>query len=133
MMISWDIRRRLVPWLLGLFALAQVAGVVTLVSVHLQHVIASEQDIAKDAASTGISYHAHHHHIHDGSDHHDHGAADPNDQCCTLHHHLAGVLPHAAGGQTDFPIAIVVPLPLQAFVPADPSPLERPPKLLLSI
>jgi hypothetical protein len=133
-MISRKIWRRLAPWLLGLFVVAYVSGVVPLVSVHLQHVIASEQDIAEDIASAGISDHAHHHHIHYGSGHHDHGTADSNDQCCTLHHHLAGVLPHAAGGTLNgFPIAPIVPLSLQAFVSADPGPLERPPKLPLAI
>jgi hypothetical protein len=132
--VCGNIRRRLVLWLLGLFLVAQVAGVVPLISVHLQHVIASEQDIAEDSASIDVSDHVRHHHLHHGSGHHDHCATDPNDQCCTLHHHLAGVLPHAAGGTANgFPIALIIPLPSRASVPADPSPIERPPKLLLSI
>jgi hypothetical protein len=132
--VTGNIRRRLVLWLLGLFLVAQVAGVVPLISVHLQHVIASEQDIAEDAASVDVSDHAHHHHSHHDIGHHDHGATEPNDQCCTLHHHLAGVLPHPAGGTANgFPIALIVPLPSQASAPADPSTIERPPKLLLFI
>jgi hypothetical protein len=62
---------------------------------------------------------------------HDHGASDPNDQCCTLHHHLTGVLPEAAPARAaDLVVAAVVsPLPAP-LVPAEPGLLERPPKLL---
>jgi hypothetical protein len=84
----------------------------------------------------GVTGHTHHHHVHRGSGHHnhDHGAADPNDQCCTLHHHLAGVLPHAAtGNPNSVPVAAIVSLPPRTFAPADPGLLDRPPKLLLSI
>jgi hypothetical protein len=105
-----------------------------LVIVHLQHVMASEQDVADDAASAHVADHSHRHHAHKGSGHHDHGATDPNDQCCTLHHHLAGVMPHAAAGdRSGFPIATIASLPSQAFVSADPGLLERPPKLVTSI
>jgi hypothetical protein len=133
-MMSSNIKRRFGYWLLGLYVIAQLAGVVPLVSVHHQHVVAGEQDIAADVAGTGGAAHAHHHHVHQGSGEHDHGAADPNDQCCTLHHHLAGVLPYAVGasGRDLVVAAIVSPLPA-TFVPADPGLLERPPKLLSSI
>ena len=96
-MISVRSRRWFGRWLLGLFLIAQLAGVVPLVTVHLEHAIASEQDAAADSDDTAATahtvMHAHHHHAHHGSGPHDHGASDPNDQCCTLHHHLAGVLP----------------------------------------
>jgi hypothetical protein len=107
---------------------------VPLVGAHLQHIIAAEQDAAEDVADTRVAGHAHHHHVHQGSGHHDHGAADPNDQCCTLHHHLTGVLPHAAGASANnFAIAAIVSLLPRAFMPADPGMLERPPKLPLSV
>jgi hypothetical protein len=130
-MISWYARRRLGRWLLGLFLIAQLAGVVPLVTVHLEHAIASEQDAAADSGDGAAVGHAHHHHVHHGSGPHDHGASDPNDQCCTLHHHLTGVLPEAAPDRAvDLVVAAVVsPLPAP-LAPAEPGLLERPPKLL---
>jgi hypothetical protein len=133
-MISRNIGRIIGPWLLGLYIVAQVAGMMPLVGAHLQHVIAAEQDMAEDVGNTGVGGHAHHHHVHSGSGHHDHGAADPNDQCCTLHHHLTGVLPHAAGaGANSLRVAAIVSLLPRAFMPADPGMLERPPKLPFSV
>ena len=130
-MISVRARRWFGRWLLGLFLMAQLAGVVPLVTVHLEHAIASEQDAAADSGDGAAVSHAHHHHVHHGSSPHDHGASDPNDQCCTLHHHLAGVMPHAAPARAaDRVLAVIVSLPPAALVPADPGLLERPPKLL---
>jgi hypothetical protein len=134
-MISWHARRRLGRWLLGLFLIAQLAGVVPLVAVHLEHAIASEQDAAADSGDVGDPAHAvihvHHHHVHHGGGPHDHGASDPNDQCCTLHHHLTGVLPAAAPARAaDLVVAAIVALPPAPLVPADPGLLERPPKHL---
>jgi hypothetical protein len=134
-MISVRTRHWFGRWLLGLFLMAQLAGVVPLVTVHLEHAIASEQDAAADSDKTGapahVVSHAHHHHVHHGSSPHDHGASDPNDQCCTLHHHLAGVLPHAAPARAaDRVLAAIVSLPPAPLLPADPGLLERPPKLL---
>jgi hypothetical protein len=132
-MISPNIKRHFGRWLLGLFLIAQLAGLAPLVAVHLQHISAAEQDLADDAASD-LMQHAHHHHVHQGSGQHDHGAADPNDQCCTVHHHLAGVLPLSAGGGTNgVPPASIVSLPPRVLVASDPSLLERPPKLLSTI
>jgi hypothetical protein len=132
-MSSLRIKRCYGRWLLGLFLIAQIAGVVPLVSVRLQHVIAAGQDIVAGIAGAGIPDHALHH-AHQGTGHHDDGTADPNDQCCTLHHHLMGVLPHATGSdRNSLPIATIVSLPLRAFIPANPGLLERPPKLPSSI
>jgi hypothetical protein len=132
-MISLNIKRRFGRWLLGLFLIAQLAGIAPLIAVHLQHISAAEQDVADDAG-TGVTPHTHHHHVHQGSGHHDHGAADPNDQCCTVHHHLAGVLPLATGAKgNEVLLAANVSLPPRALVPADPRLLERPPKLLSTI
>jgi hypothetical protein len=134
-MISARTRRWFGRWLLGLFLIAQLAGVVPLVTVYLEHAIASEQDAAADsddaAAPARAAMHAHHHHAHHGSGPHDHGASDPNDQCCTLHHHLAGVLPGLApAGAADVLLAAIVAPPPAPLAPADPGLLERPPKLL---
>jgi hypothetical protein len=129
-MISLRTRRRFGRWLLGLFLIAQLAGVVPLVTVHLEHAIASEQDAAADAGDGAAASHAHHHHVHHGSGPHYHGAGDPNDQCCTLHHHLAGVLPDATPARVaDLVVGAIVSLPPRPLVPADPGLLERPPKL----
>jgi hypothetical protein len=130
-MISLRTRRRFRCWLLGVFLIAQLAGVVPLMTIHLEHAIASAQDAAADFGNADAVSHAHHHHVHHGSGPHDHGASDPNDQCCTLHHHLAGVLPHAAAaGATDLVVAALVSLPPAPIVAADPGQLERPPKFL---
>jgi hypothetical protein len=130
-MISWHARRRCGRWLLGLFLIAQLAGVVPLVTVHLEHAIASEQDAAADSGDGHAMSHAHHHHVHHGSGPHDHGASDPNDQCCTLHHHLSGVLPAAAPARVaDLVVTAILAPPPVPLVPAEPPLLERPPKAL---
>jgi hypothetical protein len=138
-MISLLNMRRMGPWLLGLFFAAQVAGIVPLVGAHLQHVFASQQDIADDLAANGAEQHVHHHHVHHddgvgGHGKHDHGTDDPNDQCCTLHHHLAGITPHAVGAKASgLLIAPAIAVPPRSLVGADPGLPERPPKLPLSI
>jgi hypothetical protein len=134
-MISWYARRRFGRWLVGLFLIAQLAGVVPLVTVHLEHALASEQDAAADFGDVGaparVVTHVHHHHVHHGGAPHDHGASDPNDQCCTLHHHLTGVLPEAAPARAaDLVVAAIIALLPAPLVPADPGQLERPPKHL---
>jgi hypothetical protein len=130
-MISLCTRRRFGCWLLGLFLIAQLTGVVPLLTIHLEHEIASAQDAAADFGSAGAVSHAHHHHVHHGSGPHDHGASDPNDQCCTLHHHLTGVLPHAvSAGAVALVVAAIVSLPPAPVAAADPGQLERPPKFL---
>jgi hypothetical protein len=121
------------PFLLALFVLAQVAGVVPLISVHIQHALETEQDIAADLSqSSGIDHVQHHHARHDIGQH-DHGANDPNDQCCSLHHHLTGVIaiPSSASQRT-VTLSIVV-APRRSLAGIDPRTLERPPKLPLAI
>jgi hypothetical protein len=125
--------RRLGPLLLGLILFAQAAGIVPLISVHLQHALENEQDIAADLADGGRVNHVHHHHAHHDGDRHEHGTNDPSDQCCTLHHHLAGVLPIArsAGGRA-LSVSIVALAP-RSLSGTDPDTLERPPKPSSSI
>jgi hypothetical protein len=133
-MMSLSTKRRIGPWLLGLFFLAQIAGIVPLFGVHLQHIIETQRDIASDLSVTGVADHVHNHHSHHDGDRHDHGANDSADQCCTLHHHLAGVVPPlAAGNPRSFLMSPVVPLPTRALTGAEPRLLERPPKHLLSV
>jgi hypothetical protein len=94
------IRRQIGPWLAALFFLVQAAGLVPLIGVHLQHTAETQRDIADDLATIGAVNHVHSHHLshhHDvnGDSRHDHGADDPADQCCMVHHHFAGVVPVA--------------------------------------
>jgi hypothetical protein len=133
-MMSLTTKRRVGPWLLGLFFLAQVAGIVALVGTHFQHIAETQRDIASDLAETGIANHVHHHHSNYEHSRHDHGVSDSTDQCCTLHHHLAGVFPVIAGGNLRRNlIAPLMAFPPRSFEGAEPGLLERPPKLPLSI
>jgi hypothetical protein len=137
-MISLLRMRRFCPWLLGLFFIAQVACIMPLVGAHLQHLFAGQQDMAEDLAASGPAtrahHHAHHTHVGHQDGRHDHDTNDPNDQCCTLHHHLAGIAPHAIKAKADSVlIASVAPFRSRFLVGADPGRQERPPKFPLSI
>lgn len=125
--------RCLGPALLGLFVLAQAAGIVPLISAHIQHALKTEQDIAADLRESGEVHHVHHHHLRDNSGQHEHSTSDPGDQCCTLHHHLAGLVPIAGGASGNCSTVPIVALVPRSLVGIDPSKLERPPKLRLSI
>ena len=104
-----------------------------LISVHIQHAFENEQDIAADLSESGRINHVHHHHVHHSDGEHEHGANDPSDQCCTLHHHLAGVVPIASGASQRGLTVSLVKASLRAFVGTNPDTPERPPKLPLSI
>jgi hypothetical protein len=111
--------RRLRAVLIGLFALAQVAGVLPLIYEHTMDVfVAAQADGARDHVALAGP----------GADHH-HGILDVHDQCCTLHT-LAGPLPVF----TDVALTIrmgvrITPATaLAALADADPARLDRPPK-----
>jgi len=112
--------RWLRTWLVGLFALAQIAGVSPLIYEHTLNVF--------DAAQAG-SEHGHLSPKAPGADHH-HGILDLHDQCCALHT-LAGPLPtilvaapaERAGAPMALPMAIVLAQKLPVL-------LDRPPKSL---
>ena len=104
-----------------------------LISIHLQHAFENEQDVAADIADTGSTNHVHHHHAHHDGGQHEHGSTDPNDQCCTLHHHLAGVFPNVSSASQSGLTMPIVPIALRSLVGTDLGLLERPPKLPLSI
>ncbi len=74
-------------WLLGLFVVAQVAGILPLIYDHTLNVF----------ETAPVAGHMHVHLAHNGTapdaDHH-HGRIDLHDQCCALHT-LAGPLPYA--------------------------------------
>jgi hypothetical protein len=128
-MISLATLRRFGPWLLGLFLTAQVAGILPLATAHIQHALESQRAIADELATSGVVDRGHEQH-----GHHRHGAPDVNDQCCTSHHHLAGILPFAGSiDRSSLLTAPIVPLPPPSLTTADPGLPERPPKLLLSV
>jgi hypothetical protein len=119
------------PFLLGLFVLAQVAGVVPLISTHIQHALETEQDIAVELSQSSSIDHVHHHHARHDSGQREHGADNPNDQCCVLHHHLAGVITIVSiASRRSVTLSIVV-APRRSLTGTDPRTLERPPKLPL--
>jgi len=126
--------RRFAPWLLGLFLTAQIAAVVPLLVTDLRHDIETESDIADDLAATGTLNHVHSHHQDKTGSQHDHTGMDVNDQCCTIHHHLAGVLPFTISEAADDLPATPYPGPYLRRPPGiDPGGVERPPKSLVSI
>ena len=132
-MLSSARLRRLGPLLLGLFVLAQAAGIVPLITVHIQHALENEQDIVADLGESGRVSHVHHHHPrHDGGQH-EHSTNDSSDQCCTLHHHLADVVPIASNTGWNSSAALIISHPPCSLMGIDPGKLERPPKLPLSI
>ncbi len=119
--------RGLVPWLVGLFVVAQLAGIVS-----------SDYVYGKPGAMASA-----HMHDHGGGGHvHDHGVADDHhgaphdgliaDQCCALHA-LAGIVPHVV---TTVPAGSIAELlldrPVDRFAGIGPSLLDRPPKSLPS-
>ena len=132
-MIALADLRRFGPLLLGLFLLAQAAGVLPLISIHLQHAYASEQDDAADLDGAGSISHKHGHHAHQGQGQHEHSATDLGDQCCTLHHHLAGVLSVAPLAGASNRSSQIVPIARHRFASAERVSVERPPKLYSSI
>ena len=114
---------RLSPWLIGLFFIAQICGVVQLLSNHTAHVTESQLILSKTAVTKSTS-HGHHHHY---------GDADGAIQ----HHELqdlngAPVRLIAIGGLSVTPanVALYVPDVLAGRNPVLP---ERPPKPSLSV
>jgi hypothetical protein len=122
-MIAMAAMRRLCPWVVGLFLIAQVFGVVPLVSGHTAHVAEAELVLSKDSTSTGSIPHQGHHHVGDADgfiQHHelqDLNCAFTSVVCCEI------AFVH---------VAITAPAP-SVLAEADRILLERPPKPLLSI
>jgi hypothetical protein len=111
--------RRFGPWLLGLFLIAQLAGVVPVMFDHAVHVFESQPALSS----------VHDHDAPGRHGDHRHGIADVKDECCSLHHHLAGVLPFALRAVAiSFVAVLMVAPPARALASADPILLERPPK-----
>ena len=106
-------------WLLGLFLIAQIAGVVPVMFDHALHVFESQPALAD----------AHDHSAPGRHGDHRHGIGDVKDECCSLHHHLTGVIPFTvpAAAFSLASVRLVAP-PLRTLASADPILLERPPK-----
>jgi hypothetical protein len=124
-MISTATIRRLGPWLVALYALAMVAGVMPLIRACNAHTIVPSA-IARLAVSEShapVVPEGHHH------------AGDADD---VAHHHalqdLTGVLDwRLARAQIVGVHSVMLAFPTRALAGADPVLLERPPKTVLSI
>jgi hypothetical protein len=114
------LRHHLGPWFLGLFLMAQIAGVVPLMLDHAVHAFEDQPAVASTHDHGALGRHGDHRH----------GLADIQDECCTLHH-LAGIAAPALSttviGIVTAPIEVA---PQTALATADPMRLERPPKSL---
>jgi hypothetical protein len=121
--------RCLGPLLLALFVLPQVAGVVPLISAHIEHALETEQDIAADLGQKVSTDHVHHHHARHDSGPHEHGANDP-----MLHPASPGWCDSIASlaSQRSVTPSLVV-APRRSLTGIDPGTLEHPPKLPLAV
>lgn len=123
-MISMATMRRLGAWLAGLFLIAQIFGVVPLLSEHSTHEIESALVLSNKNAGIGSIPQGHHH---------QHGDADG-----FIQHHelqdLSGAFTCLASQcDVDFVQVAITPFVPDALAEADPTFLERPPKHLLSV
>ena len=111
--------RRFGPWLLALFLIAQLAGVVPVMFDHAVHVFENQPALADANDHSAPGRHGDHRH----------GVGDVQDECCSLHHHLVAIMhfpiPTAAFLLTAVPLVVS---PLRTLASADPIRLERPPK-----
>jgi hypothetical protein len=128
-MVSFNKLRRLGPWLLGLFVIAHLTGVVPLLGTHMQHVLIGEHFAG--AHATAIDGHDRH----GGSAGHHHNTdTDRPDQCCAVHLLLTAVVPiESAANRSD---TLGAPIPRRALsqlAGTDATRLDRPPKLRLPI
>jgi hypothetical protein len=113
--------RRLQACVLGLFMVAQVAGIEPLIYDHTLNVF----------ETTPVASHSHRHVSAATSDeNHHHGILDLHDQCCALHT-LAGPLPVTANAaRVDFADERTAPLPSLALAQRGPVLPDRPPRTL---
>ncbi len=115
--------RLLRSWLLGLYIVAQVVGIVPLVRDHTLN-------IYKTMPVAGqVHVHLPSNAGQPDADHH-HGLIDFNDLCCAIHS-LSGPLPPAVSVARGETAKIAVsPAELIALVSWHPARVDRPPKLL---
>ena len=122
-MIPSAIVRRLGSWLAGLFFIAQIFGVVSLLSEHTAHVAATELLPSQVSASTGnIAQGRHYHGDSDGFiQHHELQDLTGTLTCLSSRCEIASVYV----ANTDY-----VPA---ALAEGEPILIERPPKAMLSV
>ena len=122
-MTIWRTMRRCAPWLLGLFVIAQAAGVVPLLALHAADAFGQTGTRLNLVKASGPASPLHHEHQSNGG--------DVRDECCAVHHHLAGVLPHAldavAIAFVTARMSVPATAPVETVIPNLP---DRPPKLL---
>jgi hypothetical protein len=115
--------RGLVPWLIGLFLVAQLAGVVSYEYIHPTLALANAAAHEHGHGSVG---HTHHH---DGTEQ-DSAIAD---QCCALHS-FAGIVPLlVVATSTDSTGERLSPGPADRASGIGPGRLDRPPRSLASL
>jgi len=113
--------RRLSPWIVGIFLVAQIFGVFPLVSEHTAHVAEAGFAVSQNCACTGSAPHGHYHGDADGFVQH-HELQD-----------LSGVLTCATSECESCLLHVAVSLYApHALREGNPIFLERPPKSLLS-
>lgn len=121
-MIRQAALRRSAPWLIGLFIIAQICGVVRLLGEHTAHVAESELILSNATATRNTPLGHHHYGDEDGAIQH-HELQDLNGAPASL---IAGCEPVF----TRFTITAYVS---DALTGSNPVLLERPPKPFLSV
>jgi hypothetical protein len=107
--------------LLGLFVVAQVAGIVPLIYDHTLNIYETAPVAAHGHQPVNPTV------ANPDADHH-HGSLDLHDQCCALHT-LAGPLPHVLDATpAHFMSMRIVPSKVIALTGGKPSLPDRPPK-----
>jgi hypothetical protein len=123
-MIRQAALRRLGPWLIGLFFIAQICGVAQLLSEHTAHVTESQLILSK-VAVTGDTSHSHHHHHYGDAD----GAVQ--------HHELQDLNGAPAyliaSCELAFTHDTITAYVSDALTESNPVRLEHPPKPFLSV
>jgi hypothetical protein len=122
-MIRQAALRRLGPWLIGLFIIAQFCGVVQLLGEHTAHETESQLVLA-NAIVAGNTSHGHHHHY---------GDADGAIQHHELQDLTGAPASLVAGCELDFAHITITAYVSDVLTESNPALLERPPKLFLSV
>jgi hypothetical protein len=114
--------QRFGPWLVGLFLIAQVAGVIPALYVDTLHeyeAISVVTDARAGIVSSQPAGHDNERAIHVG-----------HDQCCALHHGVVGVVPFFFTPAVTSVGRVVLETLANALVTGDSGRLDRPPRPL---
>jgi len=122
-MISMAAKHRLGPWVVGLYLIAQIFGVVPVISGHTAHVVETHSVLVEHGAGGEPTSQSHH---------------KPGDTDGPVQHHamqdLNGVLASLVDRGETALVHVAIPARAQNdLLEADPVLLERPPKPLLSV